>query len=422
MPPETVLLIDVSPAVHAALASRLARTGRECLVQRADDPFVPLEGAELCVVGVRGRGEQAYRKVASLLKRARSCPLVVVADDCGSDLTVRWIRLGVADVIDVPADPGEVAARALGHAAHGSPGGEEGVVGRTALANELRERVEVLARTAATVLLVGERGSGKRLVARSIHARSSRRRGPFVQVHCADPDVERELFGLEREGEPLRRGQLELAADGTVFLDEVAALDLGLQEKVLQALRSRRYTRVGGRETLRLTARWIFASRLDLHVESAAGRFRADLHHRLNAVKVRVPPLRERRADVPLLVHAGLREVTARLGVLVPQVEDGFHRRLQQHDWPGNVSELFGLLERLLMGGATVLDADALDGLLDTTRTSVRSAPGDPAEIEAVLLRTGGHVGRAARRLGTSRARLRRWARAHGLEHLLRPS
>ncbi len=233
------------------------------------------------------------------------------------------------------------------------------LIGESRLMRKLRHEIRAVAPLRATVLLTGETGTGKGAAAHALHARSRQAHGPFVHVDCAalSPTlIESELFGHERgafTGALDRRvGRFELAAEGTVFLDEIGELEERQQAKLLRVLHDREYERIGGVATLPMTARVIAATSRGLLQEVREGRFRADLYFRLNVVQLRLPPLRERRGDVALLVRALLPRLAASLGVASCELDGAVFSRLASRSWPGNVRELMNVLERLLIRGA----------------------------------------------------------------------
>jgi len=225
------------------------------------------------------------------------------------------------------------------------------LVGRSELMIELRSRVSRVAETNFTVLIEGESGAGKELVARELHLSGARRRGPFIAVNCAalvETLVEAELFGIEDRtatGVRGRRGKFELADQGTLFLDEVADLSPTAQAKLLRVLQDMSVERVGGQSCRQIDTRIVAATNRNLHTLVQAGRFRVDLFYRLAGVEIYVPPLRARREDVPLLVDHFLgRHRRARPFVVSPTAIEA----LKAHDWPGNVRQLARVLERAI--------------------------------------------------------------------------
>jgi two-component system, NtrC family, response regulator AtoC len=274
------------------------------------------------------------------------------------------------------------------------------------------EQIRKVAATNATVLLLGESGTGKEVAARAVHAESPRGKGPFVAVNCAaitETLLESEIFGHEKGAftgaTEARRGRFELADGGTLFLDEIGELAPGLQSKLLRVLEERKFERVGGSRTVSVDVRVVAATNRDLAAEMQAGRFRADLYHRLAVFPIRLPPLRERKKDiVPLAEHLLLR-IGEDLGRRGLSLSKSAQAALLARDWPGNVRELRNVLERaaiLTEGkqleaehlGASAPPALAAAGPAGTLRDAER------ATIAAALAATGGHRKQAAERLG----------------------
>jgi len=314
------------------------------------------------------------------------------------------------------------------------------LIGESRVMRRLRHEIRAVAPLGATVLLTGETGAGKGAAAHAIHARSRRAHGPFVHVDCAalSPTlIESELFGHERgafTGALDRRvGRFERAAEGTVFLDEIGELDERQQAKLLRVLHDREFERIGGAATLPMTARVIAATSRGLLREVREGRFRADLYFRLNVIQLRLPPLRERRGDVPLLVRSLLPRLSTSLGVDPCELDGAVLARLAARSWPGNVRELMNVLERLLVRGAgrrvgladlegifdfepwPLPDAGSAPALGFADREAGRRPAPAPERIAAVLRANGGNVARAARELGVPRTTLRHQLRRLGL-------
>jgi two-component system NtrC family response regulator len=271
------------------------------------------------------------------------------------------------------------------------------LLGRSTAMRRLFDRVERLAATDATILLTGESGTGKELAARALHQLSARRAKPFVAVNCAAiPEglVESEFFGAERGAftgaDRARGGRFEAADGGTLFLDEVGELPLALQPKLLRALQDGRVQRIGGAHELAVDVRVVAATNRDLAGEAAAGRFRQDLYYRLNVVPLELPPLRERREDLTLLLGHFVERAARRHGVAAPRFPPAVMRRLIEHSWPGNVRELANVVERsvLLAAGGEV----ALDDLPpELTGAALERAPDGAYRLPPIGLRWEEH-------------------------------
>jgi formate hydrogenlyase transcriptional activator len=293
------------------------------------------------------------------------------------------------------------------------------IAGQSALLRTVLREIDTVAVTNATVLVCGETGTGKELVARAIHVRGARASGPFVRLNCAAiaPSLlESELFGHERgafTGALARRiGRFELAHDGTLFLDEIGEMAMELQPKLLRVLQEREFERVGSGHTLATSARVVAATNRDLEAMVADRAFREDLFYRLNVFPICLPPLRERREDIPLLAESFVRRFARALNKNVTSISPRTMSALQQHDWPGNVRELQNVLERaVILATGPVLE---VSHRVDHRRASARPVGDALKEIErahivTVLRKTNGVVGGpngAATRLGMNRSTL----------------
>src|SRR5262245_44705876 len=239
-----------------------------------------------------------------------------------------------------------------------------GIVGQSAALRRVLQLVEMVAASDATVLLLGETGTGKELIARAIHDRSQRQKESFVTLNCAaipSPLFESELFGHERgafTGAHMQRaGRLELADRGTLFLDEVGDMPLELQPKLLRALQERADERVGSARSKNVDVRLVAATNRDLEQMMAEKQFRCDLYYRLNVFPIHIPPLRERREDIPLLVRYFTQKYARRMGKRIDTIPAGTMQKLMRWNWPGNVRELENLVERsvILTTGSTLV-------------------------------------------------------------------
>jgi len=292
------------------------------------------------------------------------------------------------------------------------------MIGSSPAYRRMLSLVEQVADSSATILIQGESGAGKELVARTIHERSGRRAGPFVAVNCAalpETLLESELFGYEKgafTGAAGRKeGRFELANTGTLFLDEVADLSLVTQPKILRVLQEGEFERLGGTRTLQVDVRIVAATNQDLAEMVKENRFREDLYYRLNVITVRVPPLRERHEDIRLLAQHYLRVYAAKNGRKLESFSNEALERLESYKWPGNVRELENLIERtVLLARKDRIDAEDLPeevaGVKRPPRDAILELVGTPlAEIEQRLLDetlriTGGNKTQAAKLLG----------------------
>ena len=281
---------------------------------------------------------------------------------------------------------------------------ETGMIGRSAAMARLSARIDRLGPQDTTVLILGESGTGKEMVARALHRASRRRQAPFVAINCAalTPSLlESELFGHEKgaftDAVSQKKGKLELAGGGTVFLDEIGELAHELQAKLLRVLQQREFERVGGTRTLTLDVRLVAATNRDLSAEVKRGAFREDLFHRLNVVALRTPPLRERREDIPELAHHFLAKASARCGRRVAGISPEAERYLVAYDWPGNVRELENIMERAVVLGES--DQVQIEDLSDSGLEI-----GTPAELAGAYQTSVGEAKRESIRRAWSEA------------------
>jgi DNA-binding NtrC family response regulator len=320
------------------------------------------------------------------------------------------------------------------------------IVGDAPALREVLQKVEQVAPTHSTVLLRGETGTGKELVAHAIHINSPREGKPFVRVNCAALArgvLESELFGHEKgafTGAVARRpGRFELADGGTLFLDECGDLPLEVQVKLLRVLQEREFERVGGQETVRVDVRVVSATHRDLEALIAEGKFREDLYYRLNVFPITLPPLRERLEDLPRLVEHFVAKFNRTTGKKLRGFDSLALSALSQYHWPGNVRELENVVERAIIvaRGAEVTASDLdfgrrahaapptpaagtpLSALAGAAPLQARLHEQEKAEIVAAIDRNQGNIAGAARALGINRSTLYYRLRKHGLEHLL---
>jgi transcriptional regulator with PAS, ATPase and Fis domain len=311
----------------------------------------------------------------------------------------------------------------------------DNIIGRSEPMQQVFELIEKTAESRLPVLILGESGTGKELVARSIHAHSPRRQKPFLTENCAaipESLLESELFGHVRGAftgaERDRMGLFEQANGGTLFLDEIGDMPQAMQARLLRVLQEGELRRVGGEGTLRVDVRLVAATHRDLQAEVRAGRLREDLYYRLQVLVVRLPPLRLRFGDVPLLLAHFLERISRERGRPVPKLHGEVLDLLERYPWPGNVRQLENHIQRLALlagDGAITIDVVRSDRDLRETLLTRRSDPAGPVQplekeeqqlIREALSATKGNRERAARMLGISRSTMFRKIKAYGLD------
>jgi len=306
------------------------------------------------------------------------------------------------------------------------------IVSKSAKMGEIFDLLKEVANLKSTVLIQGESGTGKELVARAIHFSGERAERPFVAVSCAalaESLLESELFGHERGAftgaVERRRGKFELAEGGTIFLDEIGDISPKLQVDLLRVLQERSFFRVGGTEEIRVDVRVIAATKVNLQEAVQAGRFRDDLFYRLNVISIRIPPLRERREDIPLLARHLSERLAHELAKEPAELSEGALRVLMDHDWPGNVRELENAIERAMVTakGRVLTDDDFAFLRREAAPPAAWPVPDNLplSEVErqvivATLRRTGGNVKEAASILGIDRTTLYDRLKRYGIE------
>ncbi len=380
-----LLVVEDEAAIRLALSGLLKREGYE--VDLAEDGEKALEALDAQVFDLvltdlaLGRGPDGMA-VLERAKALRPETAVVMITAHGSEkIAVGAMKAGAEDYIPKPFDNDEirvVVKRALDrHRLEREhrlllervqrETGFENIVGTSSGMRSVYETIQKVAETDLTVLIRGESGTGKELVAQAIHNTSARKDRPFVAVNCAAINqelVESELFGHEKSAftgaEKRREGRFEVADGGTIFLDEIGDMASETQAKVLRVLQERKFERVGGGESVEVDVRVVAATHRNLEEEVKAGRFREDLYYRLKVVQIDLPPLRERREDLPALCERFLTQVAERLERERKTLSPGAMARVMQHGWPGNVRELGNVLEQaaVLSSGDEIEEAD----------------------------------------------------------------
>ncbi len=376
--------------------------------------------------------------------------IIIITAFHDMDITIKAIKLGAFDYIPKPIDAEElerVIEKALKSSypdrtvedlnINPSQSYINGkIIGKSKGIKEILKAIGILSENRVTVLIEGETGTGKELIARAIHENSAYKEEPFQAINCSTivgTLLESELFGHEKGAFTgafsLKRGKFELAGNGTIFLDEVDDLPVDLQSKILRFLQEKEFERLGGEKKIKSNARVIAATNKDLWKMVKEGRFREDLYYRLNVANIKVPPLRERKSDIPLLVEYILRKINQELGKGIKKVEKEALRRMIDYDWPGNVRELENVLTNAALhtAGEVILE-EVVTPLLGEkyycyqNRGINQSKNQNLKEIEKehiieVLNRTNWHLGKACEILGVSRPTLRHKIKSYEISY-----
>ncbi|MBI3725626.1 sigma-54-dependent Fis family transcriptional regulator [bacterium] len=452
-----LLIVDDEPGVRESLTTGLCEAGHH--VHAVGTAALALEAANakerwdvvLLDLGLPDR--DGLEVLGELRARVHDAPVIVISGNSEMASTVRAMRDGAFDFMSKPLDPDELdkridrALRVSSNRAQAAvppaPRAEHDascmeLVGSSAAMREVFKLLGLLAASRATVLIRGDSGTGKELAAKILHefALGSAASAPFVAVNCAalpGPLVEAEIFGYKRGAftgaEKDRPGKLEAAGDGTIFLDEVGEVPLETQVKLLRVLQERRYERLGETESHEFKARIVAATHRDLEGLVKSGKFREDLYYRLNVATVTLPPLRERRSDVPLIIERLLGAISGEVGRPVTGISPGALATLCSHDWPGNVRELRNVLTRAAVRcrGTVLLEEDI--ELASSTEYRLPEPTAQKAEPERLptleqaerdlvrraLALTRGHRAKTCALLGISRPTLLRKIKRYGL-------
>ena len=406
-----VLIVDDELNLRKVMGAVLARDGFEVL-EAADgeaalgliDSSVSLVITDLRMPKIDGMG--LLRRVVAEFP---DVPVIMITAHGSVDSAVEAVKLGAFDYVEKPFEQThlrqivdkalkqhEINRRApraaLSTGGDASSVGRYGLVGRSPVLEGIFSVIDKVADTPSTVLITGESGTGKELIARALHQNSSRREGPFIKINCAAIPktlMESELFGYEKGAFTgavgQKPGRFELADGGTLFLDEIGEIPVEMQVKLLRVLQESEFERVGGIKTIKVDVRLVTATNRNLLNEVAAGNFREDLFYRLNVVPIHLPPLRDRRADIPLLVEHFVAKFNERLKKQVARVEDDAMARLVAHPWPGNIRELENVLERTILfaEGPTIHARDLPPEISAPTVATPAPAPAPVPEADS---------------------------------------
>ena len=449
----TILVVDDDQAHRTMLRTLLSGWGYK--IVEADDGQVAVEKVheqafDMILMDIRMLKVSGLEALDGIKTYNPAIPVIIMTAYSSVETAVEALKKGAYDYLTKPLDFDELRLameRAMDHSqlkeenrllreTLGSHFDRQNIIGRSTAMVKLLETVAQVAPSEATVLITGDSGTGKELIAGAIHFNSPRKDGPFVKVNCAaitETLLESELFGHEKGAftgaHRLKEGRFRQADGGSLFLDEVSEMSLGMQVKLLRALQEREITRVGGEEVIKVDVRIIAATNKDLIQEVESERFREDLYYRLNVVTLNVPLLRERKEDIPLLAQHFLNTFAEKnrkqIKGFTPQAMD----QLLKYDWPGNVRELMNAVERaVVLSRSEYLDEQDLplvikDALSDEEKSPSRDAvPADlpledveKATILKTLESTDGNKSEAARRLGITRKTLHKKLKKYGM-------
>jgi two-component system, NtrC family, C4-dicarboxylate transport response regulator DctD len=436
MNPLRILLVDDEPDVRAATAQALDLAGFQVQEFAAPERVLEMTGfgfPGIVLTDIRMPGMDGLTLMNRIHEIDRDVPVILLTGHGDVQLAVRAMREGAHDFIEKPFDASqlsEIVARAIDYrrlvlenrvlkaAAGQADDLEQRLIGRANVMIDLRRRIRTIGPSEADVLIEGETGSGKEVVARALHDLSPRAHRPLVTIDCAALPaalIESELFGHEVGAFPgalrSRYGKFEHARGGTILLDDIASIPLDLQGKLVRVIEQRTVTRLGSNEAIPLDVRFMATARVPLETEVQAGRFRADLLYRLNVVTLQVPPLSARREDVPLLFLRLLAEAASRHRTDPPEVPPSVIARLAARNWPGNVRELRNAADRFALGLGEGLVPDDPPG-----RLAERVAEFERGELEAALAAHRGNLKPVYESLGLSRKTLWEKMQKHGLD------
>ena len=367
-----VLIVDDEPNLRKILAAQLSRDGYDVMTAEDGEQglgFLREHHIDLVITDLKMPKVDGMTLLREALRESPDLPIVMITAHGTVDTAVEALKLGAFDYLTKPFDKDEVrqiVAKALktrelaGEEAaplpKDEPGARFGIIGQSPGLTDLYAVLERVADSPTTVLVTGESGTGKELVARALHDHSARRGKPFIKVNCAAIPkelIESELFGYERGAftgaVSSKPGRFELANGGTLFLDEIGEIPVEMQVKLLRALQESEFERVGGIKTIRVDVRLVAATNRDLKKLISQNLFREDLFYRLNVVSIRLPALRERPTDIPLLVEHFLTKFNDRLKKQVSGVEPEALELLANYGWPGNIRELENVMERSVL-------------------------------------------------------------------------
>ena len=448
---KTILIVDDEKSICKSLGSILIDEGYEILTAGSGEEAMKVieeDPPQLVILDIWLPGIDGIETLKMIKSRYPQIRVIMISGHGTIETAVKATKLGAFDFFEKPLSMEKVIL-IVNHVFELIHLEEENqllkqkisqdyeLTGNSMPIFELKEMISIVAPTNAWILIMGENGTGKELVARSIHRQSKKAYKPFVEVNCAaipEDLIESELFGHEKGAftgaTEKKRGKFDLAHEGTLFLDEVADMSLKAQAKILRILQEKKFERVGGNTLIPTDVRVLAATNKDLEQEMEEGRFRQDLYYRLNVIPLRIPALRERKEDIPVLVNWFLKEFTLKEHEEEKTITDDALAKLMEHDWPGNVRELKNFIERLvIMVPHTVISAKDIPLLTENNKKTDGSVPLSATDsfrtakmdfekkyIIKKLQEFEGNISKTSEAIGIERSNLHRKIKRYGLD------
>ncbi len=448
---KTILVVDDEESICQSLSGILSDEGFRVLTTTSAENAIRIiedELPDLVLLDIWLPGMDGIEALNIIKAENPQIPVIMMSGHGTIETAVKATKLGAFDFIEKPLSLDKVVLL-VNHALEFARLEEENkqlkqkftqdyeLTGESPFIIDLKEMISIIAPTNAWILIMGENGTGKELVARALHRQSKRAKKPFVEVNCAaipEELIESELFGHERGAftgaTTAKRGKFDLANEGTIFLDEVADMSLRAQAKILRILQEKKYERVGGSRLIETDVRVLAATNKNLEVEMEEGRFRQDLFYRLNVIPLVIPPLRDRKEDIPLLVDRFIDEFCRKEGKDLKTIHPDALALLIEHNWPGNVRELKNTIERLVI--MTAADQIRPEDIPPFIKTTIRSEfDRSDASVESLkaakveweknfilqkLQENDGNISRTADAIGIERSNLHRKIKSYGIE------
>jgi len=444
----TILIADDEENIRLSLKGGLEDEGYNTILASSGEEaqkIVEKQDVDLLLLDIWMPGKDGLQTLEEIKRDGHAFPVIIMTGHGSIETAIRATRLGALDFIEKPLDLNKIIIT-INNTLHLKALEEENallrkkaekddeIIGNSPSILRLKEQIDRVSPTDAWVLILGENGTGKELVARRIHKNSRRAVHPFVEVNCAaipEELIESELFGHEKGAftgaTERKRGKFDLAHNGTLFLDEIGDMSMPTQAKILRILQEQRFERVGGSQTIQVDVRVLTATNKNLEHEISEGRFRQDLYYRLNVIPILVPRLIERRDDIPELVDHFLKLFSPMKGGK-KNITEGAVKKFMQHDWPGNVRELKNIIERLvIMTPGNTITADdiiplgtrtttEMDRIFDMQELKDARAEFEKIFIERKLTQCGNNISRTADLIGVERSNLHRKIKSLGID------